>query len=163
MTGSGGNTGSSISYIAGNSGPYVNTLTNTINNTAVRLYQTSFNVINTAEIFLIHYNIVLGAAGDNHRMTTTLGISTTIDQTALLSNNLQTGTAPVTLTGSSSDDYIAGSHGTVTNTECVNLCGFATVTNLAAGTHYISVWAGGDGNSTFTNIVVNTVVLTIKN
>jgi hypothetical protein len=106
---------------------------------------------------------VLGAGGDNHNMTTTLGISTTINQTAILSTNLQTGTTPVTLTGSSSNSYIAGTHGKVTNAESVNLSGFATVTNLAAGTHYISVWAGGDGNSTFTAIHLNTVVLTIKN
>ena len=160
-TGDTGPTGPSVSYVAGNSGPYVSSLTNIVNNAAVRLQQVSFTVTNTTEVFLIHYNIVLGPDGDNHFITSTLGISTTSNQTDVLSTNLQTGTTPVTLAGSSSDSYIAGTHGKVSGTECVNLCGFATVTNLASGTHYITVWAGSNGNNTFTGIVVNTIVLKV--
>jgi hypothetical protein len=75
---------------------------------------------------------------------------------------LYTGTTPVTLTGVNSDKYIAGSNGKVASTQAVNLSGHATVTNLAAGTWYATVWAAADGEMTLTDPTVNIVVLQIK-
>jgi hypothetical protein len=105
----------------------------------------------------------LDGSGDNRTITSTLGISTTLNQTAPFSINLKTGTTPVSLQGVPGDNYIAGTHAGVHANDVVNLCGFATVTNLSVAIHYICVWAGGNGSSTFTSPTVNIVVLKIKN
>jgi hypothetical protein len=57
---------------------------------------------------------------------------------------------------------MAGSHAGVTNAETVNLIGFGTCTNLTVGTNYITLWAGGDGASTFTSPSANMVILKIN-
>ena len=95
-------------------------------------------------------------------MTSTIGISSSASATAAASTNLYTGTTPVTLTGANSDKYIAGSNGKVAATHAANLSGHATVTNLAAGTWYATVWAAADATMTLTNPTVNIVVLQIK-
>jgi len=151
--------GLSVSWIAGNTGPYVNTTTNTIGTGATRLYEVPFNVSSTSDKFLIHYNIVLDSSVNNHEITSTLGLATSISASAASSTNLQTGTVGVTLTGASSDKYIAASHGNVNGTDAVNLCGFGTITNLTAVPHYITVWAAASGSTTLTTPVVNVVIL----
>ena len=160
-TGATGATGPSISYVGGDTGAY-NAATTTINTSATRINEHSFHVISTSNIFLFHYNIVLDSGVDNHQVTSTIGISSSASATAAASTNLYTGTTPVTLTGTNTDKYIAGTNGKVAADHSANLSGHATVTNLAAGTWYATVWAAGDGVMTLVDPKVNIVVLQIR-
>jgi hypothetical protein len=160
-TGYTGPTGPSISYVGGNSGAY-NAYATTINTSATRITENEFIVTSTNNIFLFLYNLVLDAGGDNHQVTTTLGLAGASGATAGASTNLYTGTTGITLDGLNTNSYIAGSNGNVTSTDACNISGQATVTNLTAGTHYVTVWAGADGATTLTNPKVNLVLLQIK-
>jgi hypothetical protein len=122
----------------------------------------AFDVTSPANIFLFLYNLVLDAGGDNHQVTTTLGLAGAADATAGASTNLYTGTTGITLDGLNTNAYIAGSNGNMSSTDACNINGQATVTNLTAGTHYVTVWAGADGTTTLTNPKVNLVCLQIK-
>jgi hypothetical protein len=123
----------------------------------------AFQVTSTSNIFLFLYNLVLDSGGDNHQVTTTLGLAGAAGATAGASTNLYTGTTGITLTGVNTDSYIAGSNGNVSAGDACNISGQATVTNLTAGTHYVTVWAGSDTNATtLTNPKVNVVCLQIR-
>ena len=160
-TGHTGATGPSISWVGGDTGAY-NAATSTIATSATRMNEHSFQATGPSNIFLFHYNLVLDGGGDNHEVTSTIGIATVTGATAGASTNLYTGTTPVTLTGTNTNKYIAGSNGKVSATHATNISGHATVTNLSAGTHYATVWAGAEGTMTLTNPTVNLVVLQIK-
>jgi hypothetical protein len=124
----------------------------------------SFQVSNSSNIFLFHYNMVLipGAVAYGTQITTTLGIASTISASAASSTNLYTGTTPVTLTGMNTDAYIAGSNGTVASGSACNIIGQATVTGLAAGTYYVTLWAGSVLSITSVSPTANLVVLQIR-
>ena len=159
-----GATGPSISFIAGNTGPYLPTsITSFTSATANRVYQQAFTVSSSTQQFLIHYNIILGNVTNNRRFTSTLGLSDTINQTALLSINLSTGTVPVTLAGADTDNYIAGSNGDVSANHACNLIGFATVTNISTiGTNYITIWLAPSGSDSATSATADIVILQVK-
>ena len=159
--GSTGATGPSISWVGGDTGAY-NAVTSTIPTTATRMNEHAFQVSGPSNIFLFHYNLVLDGGADNHQVTSTLGISSTAGATAGASTNLYDGLVVITLAGTSSDKYIAASHGNVGSNDATNLSGHATVTNLTAGTWYATVWAGAAGTMTLTSPSVNLVVLQIK-
>jgi hypothetical protein len=157
-----GSTGPSISWVGGDTGPY-NTTTTTIDTSATRMNEHAFQVTSTSNIFLFLYNLVLDSGGDNHQVTTTLGLAGAAGATAGASTNLYTGTTGITLTGVNTNSYIAGSNGNISAGDACNISGQATVTNLTAGTHYVTVWAGSDTNATtLTNPKVNVVCLQIR-
>jgi hypothetical protein len=161
-TGLQGPTGPSISYVGGDTGAY-NDITSTILTSATRMNEHAFQVTSTANIFLFLYNLVLDSGGDNHQVTTTLGLASASGATAGVSTNLYTGTTGITLDGTNGDSYIAGSNGKVSSTDACNISGQATVTNLAAGTWYVTVWAGSESNATtLVSPKVNLVLLQIR-
>jgi hypothetical protein len=159
-----GPTGSSTIWYGGNTGPYVDLSTNTIQQSATRLKEYSFTVGASSEIYLIHYNIVIDGSANNHQITTTLGIYTTADASANISTNLYDNSIGIILTGKNTDKYIGASHGDVGSNDATNISGFATVSNLSLDTHYVTIWAAVKGNNTMTlgTPKVNLVILRIK-
>jgi hypothetical protein len=132
----------------------------TIETSATRLDEHSFNVNSTNDVFLIHYNIVLDGGVSNKQITSTLGISTSSNALATNSVNLYDLSNSVVLTGHNTDGYIGASS---TNAgDCVNIAGHATANNLSVGTHYISIWIAANASSTLTRPKCNIVILQIK-
>ena len=160
-TGYTGPVGPSISYVGGDTGAY-NAATTTINTSATRINEHAFHVNSTNDIFLIHYNFVLDTIAGNHQVTTTLGLASSANALATSSTNLYDLSGSVVLTGSRTDSYIAGSNGKLNAVNASNLTGHATVSNLAAGTYYITVWAGAEGTVTMTVPKINLVILQIR-
>ena len=113
-------------------------------------------------MFLFNYNFICESSAGNKQITSTLGLSDTINDLSANSINLQNGMTGITLTGSNSDKYIAGSNGTIAAANACNIMGMATATNLSVGTHYVSVWAASSGTSVLTNPVILMNVLQIK-
>jgi collagen type VII alpha len=149
--------GQGTQWCGGNTGPYdvPTTGTTAIATSATKLYEKAFNVSNTNNQFLIHYNIVLGNGGSNYLVNSTLGISTTPNDIAGNCINLYNNASGITLTGATTDPYIASA----TSSTGANLTGFATVSNLATGTQYVSLWAASStATQTFSNTKINMVM-----
>jgi uncharacterized delta-60 repeat protein len=149
--------GRGTQWVGGNTGPYAAPTTGTtaIATSATKLYEKAFTVSNANSQFLIHYNVVLGSGGSNYPVTSTLGISTTANNTAGNCVNLYNNATGITLTGANTDAYIAA----VTSSTVANLSGFATVSNLEVGTQYVSLWAAsGTATQTFAIQKINLVI-----
>ena len=165
QNGATGPAGPSISYVGGDTGAY-NAIATTINTTATRMNEHAFQVSSPSNIFLFHYNIVLRTAAlssSASQITTTLGIAGTPGASAASSKNIYTGTIPVDLSGANTDAYIAGSNGIVVGANACNIVGQGTITDLSAGTHYVTIWAAS--LTAFTPTVgptANLVVLQIQ-
>ena len=132
--------------------------------TATRMNEHSFQVTGPSNIFLFHYNMVLIPGAVNAygtQITTTLGIASTTTASAASSTNLYTGTTPVTLTGMNTDNFIAGSNGTVASGSACNIIGQATVSGLTAGTYYVTLWAASVLSITAVSPTAHLVVLRI--
>jgi hypothetical protein len=156
-----GPTGPSISWVGGDSGPYNPTSTLTVNGSATRMNEHSFNVNSATNMFLIQYNFVCDGGSDNKQITTTLGLANVPSQSVENSINLQNGMTGITLTGANGDKYIAASNGNIASASACNINGMATVKNLSVGTHYVSVWAASSGTSAMTSPVILMNVLRI--
>jgi hypothetical protein len=149
--------GRGTQWVGGNTGPYAapSTGTTAIATSATKLYEKAFTVFNANNQFLIHYNVVLGSGGSSYPVTSTLGISTTANDVSSNCINLYNNTTGITLTGANTDAYIAA----VTSSTVANLSGFATVSNLATGTQYVSVWAASNtATQTFSIQKINLVM-----
>ncbi len=142
-------------------GPYNSTDVGTVT-TIVRLNEHSFVVDNSNNIYLIHYNLILSAnSTGNKQISTTLGISTTPNDTAGNSYNLQNNTQGIILNGPI-NSYIAASGGNVASGDLTNIIGCATVRNLTPNKYYITLWAASTGTSSFSNPKVLLTILRIQ-
>jgi hypothetical protein len=121
-------------------------------------------VTGPSNIFLFHFNMVLipGGGAYGTQITTTLGINSAASASAGTSINVYTGTTPVTLTGSNTDAYIAGSNGTIAVGSACNIIGQGTITGLSAGTYYVTLWAASLADIISISPTANLVVLQIK-
>jgi len=149
--------GQGTQWRGGNTGPYAAPTTGTteIATSATKLYEKAFAVTNTNNQFIIHYNVVLGDGGSNYLVNSTLGISSTPNVVSGNCINLYNNTTGITLTGAPTDPYIASA----TSSTGANLSGFATATNLAVGTQYVSLWASSStATQTFANTKINLVM-----
>ena len=92
-------------------------------------------------------------------MTSTLGLSSTANDSAGNCTNLYSQTTGITLTGANTDSYLAASNGGVTSGNASNLHGYATITNAAVGTQYVTLWAASQtAAQTFTGQKINLVI-----
>jgi hypothetical protein len=151
--------GQGTQWCGGNTGPYNVPATTTIATSATKLYEKVFTVTSTNNQFLIQYNVVLGTGGSSQQVTSTLGLSATPNDISANCINLYNNQTGISLSGANTDPCIAASNGGVSSSAMTNLNGFATASNLAIGTQYVSLWAASDtAQQTFANQKINMVI-----
>jgi uncharacterized delta-60 repeat protein len=148
--------GQGSKWVGGNTGPYAAPTTGitTINTTSTKLYEKTFKVTNSINQYVIHYNVAFGSGGSNNPITSTIGLSSIVNDVSGNCINLYNNSTGIVLTGANTDLYIAA----VVNPTIANLSGFATVSNLSTGTYYVSLWAASQTAQTFSGQKINLVI-----
>ena len=156
-----GPTGSSTSYVLGNS-PYVASgtlLTTTIGTTQTRIYELGpITTLSTTKL-LIMANV--GISPNKHSFQLTVGRATGTGAIAANSTNIVSNVSPLVLPAASTAYYMAAWPAMNDCTDPINLNGFA-LDSPGAGTFYYTIWMQSSISANYSTMTAVLTVLKIQ-